>query len=542
MSQIDPVQIAYLVDKIKEVYPKDYIERWADGHKYLQYQKDPIGFGRDVLNERYTEDVQDMMKSVRDYQMTVAISGNSVGKTHSSGSLALWFYKCFPDSITFTASAPPMSNLKQLLWGEIGRKISKNANVFIDDTYNVMHLYNSEWHYVVGVAIPQSGAPEHKQAKFAGKHAPNMLFIVDEADAVPDEIFMGIEGCMSGGNVRLLCMFNPRIMSGYVWRKIRDKQANVVHLSALNHPNVTTGKNVFPGAVSRDITVKRINECSIPLYGDEEIDEYCFEVPEFLVGCMAKNDKGVEYPPLQPGHRRVTDFKFFHQVLGRFGPQGANQLIPKEAIDRARMRWDDWVFRHGENPPEAVRPILGLDIADLGDDSNCLCKRYTDWVPRLTSWSGIHPNETAERVVDEAKHVGSYKVNTDGIGVGVDVAPLLRKAGVKAQSVVISEKPTKEFKKDDKNILKFHRLRDQLYWDTAEWIKSDASMLPPDERLIEEAMCITYEEDKTTRRIRVLSKDKMKSALGRSPDRFDSLSLTFAPKQRRPMARQLNYQ
>jgi hypothetical protein len=128
-------------------------------------------------------------------------------------------------------------------------------------------------------------------------------------------------------------------------------------------------------------------------------------------------------------------------------------------------------------------------------------------------------------------------VNVDSIGIGVDVAPLLRKAGVKASGINIAEKPTKEYKKDEKNVLKFFKLRDQLYWDTAEWIKSDYSMLPPDERLIEEAMCITYEEDKTTRKIRVLSKDKMKDALGRSPDHWDSLTLTFAPKPRSPKAR-----
>lgn len=458
--------------------------------------------------------------------------------THSSASLALWFYLCHPSSLIFTAAAPPLDNLKRLLWGEIGKKISKcKDDIFNGHTYNVMHLCDSEWHYITGVAIPQSGAPEQKTAKFSGKHSPYMLFIVDEADAVPDEIFTGIEGCMSGGHVRLLCMFNPRIMAGYVYRKIRDNQCNVVHLSAFNHPNVVTGKEVYPGAVSREITVKRINECSIPLYATDEPDQYTFEVPKFLVGCTAKNDKGVVYPPLQPGYRKVTDARFFHQVLGRFGPQGANQLVPQDAIDRARYRWDDWVSRHGENPPELVRPIYGLDVADLGDDSNCRCKRYGDWVARFTSWKGIHPNESAERVADEAKIDSSLNVNVDSIGIGVDVAPLLRKAGVKASGINIAEKPTKEYKKDEKNVLKFFKLRDQLYWDTAEWIKSDYSMLPPDERLIEEAMCITYEEDKTTRKIRVLSKDKMKDALGRSPDHWDSLTLTFAPKPRSPKAR-----
>jgi hypothetical protein len=383
------------------------------------------------------------------------------------------------------------------------------------------------------VAIPQSGTPEERMAKFSGKHAENMLFLADEADGIDSSIFTAISSCMSGGNCKLLCMFNPRFASGFVYNLIRDKRASVVHMSALNHPNVVQKSNIIPGAVTHEITIRRIHECSIPLYLEDEPDQYSFQVPDFLVGEVVIDDKGAELPPLAPGWRKVTDRRFFHQVLGIFGPEGENQLIQKDWIDKARFRWDDYVSRFGEKPPEAVRPVLGADIADVGDDSSCLCRRYGDWVARFERWKGIHPNESADKIAEVAKFVKSIDVRVDSVGLGCDVPPLLRKQGVKATAVIASEKPTKTHKKDNKEF-KFNKMRDQLCWDVAEWVATDTSMLPPDEKLIEEMLCMTYDSDKITGKIRVLSKDQIRKLIGRSPDTFDSLAMTFSQKSRPP--------
>jgi hypothetical protein len=69
-------------------------------------------------------------------------------------------------------------------------------------------------------------------------------------------------------------------------------------------------------------------------------------------------------------------------------------------------------------------------------------------------------------------------------------------------------------------------LRDQLWWACREWLRTDpGAMLPPDELLIEELQTPTYEVDRG--KIRVMKKDTMREVLKRSPDRADSLCLTF---------------
>jgi hypothetical protein len=74
----------------------------------------------------------------------------------------------------------------------------------------------------------------------------------------------------------------------------------------------------------------------------------------------------------------------------------------------------------------------------------------------------------------------------------------------------------------------FKILRDQLWWSCREWLRADpTSMLPPDEMLVEELLCPTYEIK--AGKIRIMDKDTMRELLKRSPDRADALCLTFGP-------------
>ena len=193
----------------------------------MAYQQDPVGFGEKILGETYTEEIRRLMESVRDHPSTIAKSANAVGKTHGAARVAIWFYKCFPSSQVYTAAAPPESNLKKLLWGEIGAICEKHPKLFEPDIITTLHVQRSAQSFLTGVTIPSSGTATQREAKFSGKHAPHLLFILDEGDAIPDEVYRGIESCMSGGHARLLIMFNPRAELGEAYRMERDGRASV---------------------------------------------------------------------------------------------------------------------------------------------------------------------------------------------------------------------------------------------------------------------------------------------------------------------------
>ncbi len=543
-----------LVDKFLSIFPEEEKEEWGEKNQYAIYQDDPVAFGEKVLGEKYTDEVKAMMNSVRDYPITIAISATGTGKTFAASSVAIWWYKCFAtptiNSQVWTAAAPPEDNLRKLLWGEIIRKTIRKPDLFTEDKLNDMDVWKPDIRdttkksgsHIAGVTIPQSGTKEQRVAKFSGKHAPHIMFIFDEGDAIPDEVFEGADGCMSGGHARFLIMFNPKRMSGAVYRMMQEGRANVVHLTAFNHPNVQTGRDMIPGAVTRERVVKRIHEDTISVHEREEIDSNCFEIPDFLIDVEVLDNLNRPYPPLKKGMRRVITPDFHYKVLGQYPPQGANQLISQDWIRTARERWDQYVALNGELPPvdkltgEKMRPILGFDVADLGDDWNFICPRYGGFIARLIGWSGVDAAASADKAAEIAMELKAISVNVDSIGVGAAAAPLIRRKKIKAYRIMVSEKPTKEYiyEKDQKCV--FGLLRDQLYWELREWLRLDpTAMIPPDRLLIEEMSVLTYEE--RLGKIKIMDKQTMREELGRSPDRLESLILTFAPREPRPKIR-----
>lgn len=496
-------------------------EQFSDGgHGHSQYQSNPVGFAEEVLGETLTDDVKLMMRSVRDNQITVAKSGNATGKTHAAARVAVWWYKAFGDCQVYTAAAPPEQNLKKLLWGEIGSVIEGHTELFETDEKKSLHVSKSANSFLTGVSIPASGTAAQREAKFSGKHSPNLLFILDEGDAISDEVYKGIESCMSGGHARLLVMFNPRAEQGEAYRMIRDRRANVVSLSAFNHPNVLTGEDKIPGAVDRQTTVRRINQWTRPLTASETPDTNCFELPGFLVGKMAVDQAGRKYEPLKAGWYKIVEPAFSYMVLGQYPAQGSNQLISREWIDTARSRYDSWLIEHGATPPAYTSAVAGLDVGEFGSDCNALCLRHGNYVEPLVTWQGVDVIATGDRAAVELKTKKVSRCCVDGTGVGSGVTPHMQRLNSPAVSVKVASSPT-----ETSELGEFAILRDQLWWAVREWLRTDQAMLPPDEILLEELLVATYTVDKG--RIRVMRKIDMRELLKRSPDRADALCLTF---------------
>ena len=496
---------------------------------YRSYQDNPVGFCTDILHERFTDDVIALMESVRDHRVTVGVSSNAVGKTHAGARISVWFYKSHPNCKVFTAAAPPLENLKNLLWGEIGSIILKNPELFTGDTITSMDVRRGPEDYLTGVTIPSSGTAEERESKFSGKHAQHLLFVLDEGDAIPDEVYKGIESCMSGGRkVRLLIFLNPRQTSGAVFRMQRDHTANVVHLSALRHPNVIEGKDVIPGAVTRETTVRRINEWTRPTNPDEKVEkESRFTLPNFLIGSTAQRQAGTgNYPLLQAGDRKIINSAFSYMVMGQYPAQGTNQLISGEWISRARSRYDIYVLQHGNVPPIGAQGVMGLDVAEMGDDLNVAVARYGGYLTPFATWGGVDTIETGSRAVDwynsQSQKGKITHADVDATGVGVGVAPHMQRADCVAIGVKVAERPTIKI-----DIGEFRLLRDQLWWLCREWLRTDpGAMLPPDEELIEELSAPTYNTDGG--KIEVMRKADMREILKRSPNKADAVCMTFA--------------
>jgi hypothetical protein len=267
--------------------------------------------------------------------------------------------------------------------------------------------------------------------------------------------------------------------------------------------------------------VRRINQWCRPIVEGESIDGECFELPKFLAGEIARDQGGHEYPPLMPGWYKIMDPAFSYMVLGQYPAQASTQLISREWIAKARSRWDVYVSKHGEVPPEGTSAIVGLDVGEFGTDSNVACFRYGGFIERLVAWGGVDTVKTGDRAVSEYEARTVSRVNVDATGVGAGVAPQMKRSGCNATPVKVASSPT-----ETTELGEFQILRDQLWWACREWLRTDpGAMLPPDEQLIEELQTPTYEVQNG--KIRVMKKVTMRELLKRSPDKADALCLTF---------------
>jgi hypothetical protein len=498
--------------------------------EFTKYQTEPAKFCSEILGCTLTDQQNEIAQSLLNNKITCIQSANSVGKTFLAAKLGVWFYKCFPNSVVLTTSAPPLQNLSNILWGEIGKTVNENKGLFTDSNSTYLKLRNKQnekWS-LFGRAIPKTGSPSDREAQFSGLHEQYMLFILDEGDAIPEEVYRGIESCMSGGRlIRLLVLFNPRSKTGPVYKLIREG-AKVLKLDAFNHPNVISGKEIVPGgAVSREITVERICKYSRRKAEGEEFSTDSpkwFRVPDFLDSEAYKKHAliGGEW-------RYIIDEKLSYMVLARYPSQSSQQLISLDWIQAAINRRKMWIAQYGNTMPEGQK-VMGLDVADEGDDKNAIIIRQGGWTSQVETWDGVDLNNTAERAAKKAKRYNIKTVFVDGNGVGAGVPTTIRnywraiKYEGKAEKVMVSEAAT--LRNED---VKLFRLRDQLAWRCREWLRNDMSaMLPNDQDLIDELTAIEYSENEKGEIIITKKKD-LKKALGRSPDKADALFLTFTP-------------
>lgn len=184
------------------------------------YRKDPVLFCNEVTHfvpEPYQE------KLLRDIASSPKVSiksGHGIGKTATEANAALWFLSCFPFA-RVVATAPTAQQLHDVLWAEMNKWIARSPLLQEilnwTKTYVYVSGYERRWFAVAKTA----SKPENMQ----GFHEDNMLFIVDEASGVEDEIMEAILATLSGGNNKLLMCGNPTRTTGTFYDSFHKDRA-----------------------------------------------------------------------------------------------------------------------------------------------------------------------------------------------------------------------------------------------------------------------------------------------------------------------------
>lgn len=199
------------------------------------------------------------------------------------------------------------------------------------------------------------------------------------------------------------------------------------------------------------------------------------------------------------------------------------QVIPTEWVKAAQARWK----------PRAAKGLmtaLGFDPARGGIDKSSAARRHGQWFDEIVQAPGVLTKDgpTAAAFIAPLVRNGVC-VCVDSIGIGSSALDFLIAMNLNVLPVVGSASSGLQTKKGS---LRFRNKRAEMYWRLREALdpaNPDPIELPPDQELLTDLCAVRYKVTSLgqTAAIQMRDKDEIRHMLGRSPDKGDSVAMTF---------------
>lgn len=465
-----------------------------------RYQADPCAFADEILGIRLWSKQREILEAVRDNLRVSVRSGHKCGKSTTAAVVALWFYFCWEDARVVLSSVTSRQ-VDQILWREI-RKLRARSTQHIEGEMHELARSGFKANANLGDFREIVGFTAREAEAVAGISGANLIYILDEASGIPEEIFEAIEGNRAGG--ARLCMFsNPTRTEGEFFQSHTDKAIRegndrgfykTVHVSSEHTPNVLEGRTVIPGLAGRE-------------WVEEKRLEWGEDSPLFKV-----------------------------RVRGEFVVGEDGKILSLHVITLAEERWKDaWEVDAAGEPvrypfgPRDGALVIGVDPAgpgEAGDESGFAVRRgrkIGKFYPRrgLTKEGHLAEVRGLVREFGHDREVPTVIIDREGPD-GYEIFRHL---------LAYAEKNPREFKivglrasdKAHRQPQIYDRARDELWANLASWIKDDGQ-IPRDAKLSKELHAPEW-IPLVNGRLKVTSKDDLRKILGRSPDRADALAL-----------------
>ncbi len=208
------------------------------------------------------------------------------------------------------------------------------------------------------------------------------------------------------------------------------------------------------------------------------------------------------------------DSDFFRvRVRGLPPRSGISNFIPVEWVKNARRREMDrnmWI---------SMPKRMSIDPAHFGDDLSVITLRQGMHVLKQWSYSGLDGPDLASRAITEVwqQFPGITGCAVDAIGIGASCCDALRRVrGFPLHEVNVSTNAV-----DDAT---YFNLRAELWGKMRKWVETGE--VPDDQELEDQMVAVKYGFDGRSR-IQLQSKKDLKGEGRPSPDKADSLALSF---------------
>ena len=397
-----------------------------------------------------------------------------VGKSAVLAWAGWWFLGCLGDKGEHPKGAAlsiSEANLRDNLWTEFSKWQQRSPYLSHAFTWTAKKIYandHPETWFLSARSFPQSADRETIGKTLSGIHGKYVLFLIDESGAIPIEIKKATEQAVG-----------EALESG-----------GFIKILQAGNPLTVTGL-LYASVKSKNTHVIRIT-------GDPHDPKRSSRINK-------------EWAIEQIETYGRTDPWVMAYILGMFPTTGVDSLLSIDEVLDAMNRVVD---------PSVIEPYqkrLGIDVAREGLDSTIIFPRQGKVAFRYKELRGAKGDEVATTVNIAKRKFESEVEFIDGTGgFGGSVADFLRLSGNNPIEVHFASSASDS---------RFFNKRTEMFFNLCEWIKG-GGCLPKCDILKEELLTIkaVFHNGKT----RIISKDQMKKVLGKSPDRIDSLALTFA--------------
>lgn len=190
--------------------------------KIPQWRKDPVKFVKEVWKVQPTEQQISFLRAIAKKGAKVSVkSGHGTGKTTCFAWIIHWFLICY-DRAKIPVTAPTSSQLQDALWEEIKlwwNMLPEQLHDLFDWTSD--HFRNKDTESFAVARTASKSKPEALQ----GMHADNILFLIDEASGVYEDIFIAAGSSLSAENARVAMASNPTQIQGYFYESHNKNRA-----------------------------------------------------------------------------------------------------------------------------------------------------------------------------------------------------------------------------------------------------------------------------------------------------------------------------
>jgi hypothetical protein len=199
------------------------------------------------------------------------------------------------------------------------------------------------------------------------------------------------------------------------------------------------------------------------------------------------------------------------------------QVIPTEWVKASQARW-------AKREVKGQMTRLGFDPSRGGEDKSCLARRHGAWFDELISAPGSVTVDGPTAAAFVVPHVrDGAPICVDAIGIGSSALDFLVGLNLHVYAVNASESSGVLTKAGS---LRFRNRRAEMYWRLREALDPTAPVpiaLPPDDELLGDLTAVRYKVVTMgkTAAIQMHSKDDIRKALQRSPDKGDAVAMTF---------------